>query len=106
MGSQDGASPQTPLEESPLSSGWSQTCLASLTPSATVSTELLVMESSASTPQEERALAMEILVRSGTKSVSCPSGPPLVVKLDTPLGSPGWSTIWTGSSLRLECNCS
>merc|ERR1719369_869171 len=71
----DGESPQTVLEESPQSSGWSQIFHASLPRRAMTSMELL------------------------------PSVLLLVVRLDSQLDSPGLSTTWTGSSLRLECNC-
>merc|ERR1719320_2017711 len=57
----DGESPQTMLEESPPSSGWSQISPASQTRSATTSMELLETESSALTLPEERDLATEIL---------------------------------------------
>merc|ERR1719206_246566 len=57
----DGESPQTTLEESPPSSGWSQISPASLTRSAMTSMELSETESSALTPPEERDLATEIL---------------------------------------------
>merc|ERR1712098_770416 len=57
----DGESPPTPLEESPLSSGWSQICPASQTRNATTSTELLETELSALTLLEERDLAMVTL---------------------------------------------
>merc|ERR1712013_451525 len=42
--------------------------------------------------------------RHGTRSELSPSVPQPVVRLDTPLDSPGLSTTWTGSSLRLGCN--
>merc|ERR1719513_407283 len=58
----DGESPQTMLEESPPSSGWSQISPVSLTRSAMTSMELSETESSALTPPEERDLATEILV--------------------------------------------
>merc|ERR1719317_1358788 len=58
----DGESPQTMLEESPPSSGWSQISPASLTKSATTFMESSETESSALTPPEGRDLATEILV--------------------------------------------
>merc|ERR1712142_78477 len=58
----DGESPLTPLEESPLSSGWSRTVLSSATLTVTLSTELLDPELSVSTLLEERELATVTLV--------------------------------------------
>merc|ERR1719369_1867479 len=61
----DGENPQTVLEESPQSSGWSQISHASLTRSAMTSMELLETGLSALTLPEERDLATEILVPPG-----------------------------------------
>merc|ERR1719320_517990 len=57
-----GESPQTMLEESPPSSGWSQISPASLTRSAMTFMESSETESSALTLPKERDLATEILV--------------------------------------------
>merc|ERR1719431_1056980 len=58
----DGESPQTVLEGSPQSSGWSQISPASLTRNAMMSMELSDLELFALTLPEERGPAMETLV--------------------------------------------
>merc|ERR1711887_276878 len=58
----DGESPQTVLEESPQSSGWSQISPASLTRNAMMSMELSDLELFALTLPGERDPAMVILV--------------------------------------------
>merc|ERR1719431_1435780 len=69
----DGEDPQTVLEESPQSSGWSQISLASLTRSAMTSMELSETESFALTLPEERDPAMTSMELSETESFAMTS---------------------------------